>query len=113
VPTEPTNLRLIPVNLGKGVTVNVEATSLPSPAGSRPKNVSFRPGELHFDTISAVIKQLSILTLEAVKQAKPTKASVEFGVDVGIESGQLTALLVKGEAKGNFKISLEWSSKPE
>jgi len=45
-------------------------------------------------------------TLERVK---PTKATIEFGIDIALESGQLTALIVKGAASGNLKLSLEWS----
>jgi len=35
---------------------------------------------------------------------------VEFGLEVALESGQLTAVLVKGSAKANLKITLEWAS---
>jgi hypothetical protein len=40
---------------------------------------------------------------------KPHKASVEFGLEVALEAGQLTALLVKGSGTSNLKITLEWS----
>lgn len=35
---------------------------------------------------------------------------MEFGLEVALESGQLTAVLVKGSAKANLKITLEWAS---
>lgn len=39
---------------------------------------------------------------------KPDKASVKFGLRVAIESGQLTALIVKGSGEGNLEVTLEW-----
>jgi hypothetical protein len=75
MPTEPANVRVIPVNLGKGMTLQVEATVLSGPARSerkdvssvlsgparsRPKDVSFIPGELQFDIIATLLKQLQV-----------------------------------------------------
>jgi hypothetical protein len=44
----------------------------------------------------------------ALKKVKPKKASVEFGLEVAVESGKLTTLLVKGTGTANLKIALEW-----
>jgi hypothetical protein len=35
--------------------------------------------------------------------------TTEFGVEFGYESGQLTALIVKGTGKANLKITMEWT----
>ena len=43
-------------------------------------------------------------------RVKPKKASVEFGVEVGIESGALSALICKGTGTANLRVVLEWSS---
>jgi Trypsin-co-occurring domain 1 len=40
---------------------------------------------------------------------KPDKASVKFGLKVAIESGELTALIVKGTGEGNLEITIEWA----
>jgi hypothetical protein len=45
----------------------------------------------------------------ALQQAKPTKASVEFGVTFSFEAGQLVAVVAKGSSSANIKICLEWS----
>ena len=57
------------------------------------------------DSIKAITRQLSA----ALDEIKPDKASLELGVDIGIESGQLTALLVKGSGSATLKITLEWA----
>ncbi len=46
--------------------------------------------------------------LWAKQRVGPSKGSVEFGVEVGVEAGQLTALIVKGSGTANLKIALHW-----
>ena len=41
----------------------------------------------------------------------PTRASVEFGVEVAVDAGKLTALLVNGNTTGSLKVTLEWESR--
>jgi hypothetical protein len=60
------------------------------------------PTFTHVVTIADTIKA-------SLDKAKPSKASVEFGLEFGYESGQLTAMIVKGASKANLKIILEWS----
>jgi hypothetical protein len=40
---------------------------------------------------------------------KPRKSSIEFGIDIAAEEGKLFAVIVKGEAKANIKVTLEWA----
>jgi hypothetical protein len=63
-----------------------------------------------FEGVLDAIEGVSQSVLAAVGKVKPSKASVEFGVEVAMESGQLTALIVKGEGKANLKITLEWEA---
>lgn len=44
----------------------------------------------------------------AIEAVKPDSAEVEIGVDATLESGQLTALLVKGSGTANMKVTLRW-----
>lgn len=46
-----------------------------------------------------------------IHKAMPSKATVKFGVDVALEAGQMTALLVKGNGKASLEITLEWQPK--
>jgi Trypsin-co-occurring domain 1 len=61
-----------------------------------------------FDGVVDSIRKLTRQLTEALEEVKPDKASLEFGVDVGVEAGQLTALLVKGSGNASLKITLEW-----
>lgn len=56
------------------------------------------------DSITEIAKSVA----EAVENAKPDAAEVEFGVDATIESGELTAFLVKGSGTANLKVILRW-----
>jgi len=40
--------------------------------------------------------------------AHPSKASIELGLEFGIENGQLVALIARGSGKANLKIAMEW-----
>jgi hypothetical protein len=104
------NVRAIPIDLGGGSIMLVEATILPNAADRRPQDISnFVPTAQQFGDVIELLKKLSVSLPEAIKAAEPTKACLEFAIDVGVSAGHLTALLVKGEAKGNLKVSLEWS----
>ncbi len=48
---------------------------------------------------------------EVQGEIQPDKVSVKIGLEIAIESGQLTALIVKGASKANFEISMEWTNK--
>ena len=53
------------------------------------------------------------MVVTAVQKVAPTKASVEFGIEVAVEPGKVTALWVKGSGKANLKITLEWADSAE
>jgi len=66
-----------------------------------------------FSQASAVIKSITRDVAEAIKEAQresqPDKISVKLGLEISVESGQLTALFVKGAGKANLEITMEWS----
>lgn len=63
---------------------------------------------LQFADFSDAIGGLAELTKAAVAQVRPQKTTIEFGLELGLESGKLSAILVKGTGKANFKVTLEW-----
>ena len=101
----------IPVKLANGSTLNIEVGDadlvLESSDGERAV-AGFQAKSLR-DAL-APIEGLSDEVLQIIKHSGPSKAAVEFGIEVGIEFGQLTALLVKGTAKANLKITLHWEN---
>ena len=61
-----------------------------------------------FKDVTNVIEGIAESLNTTLHKVKPRKASVEFGLEVALEAGHLTALLVKGTGTSNLKITLEW-----
>ena len=97
---EPTT-RLVPVTLPNGHPLQVEATTVETLEGAGFQAKSF-------DGVIGAIEGIAMAVQSALTKVKPTKATVEVGLEVGVEAGQLTALLVKGSGKANLKITLTW-----
>ena len=62
-----------------------------------------------FKQVASSIESIVDAIKGSLEKAKAKKTSVEFGLEIGVESGQLTALIVKGSGKANLKITMEWS----
>jgi hypothetical protein len=61
-----------------------------------------------FDQITDVFEGIARGIGDALEKAKPKKASVELGVEFGLEAGKLIAMIARGSGKANIKIRLEW-----
>jgi len=93
---------IVSLKVSDRVTIMAEATSL---GGEEQVSV----GEiLDFEGITDAIEAISTSITGTLAKVKPKKASVEFSLKIGVESGKLTSLLVKGTGEGNLKITLEW-----
>ncbi|MFD5325282.1 CU044_2847 family protein [Streptomyces sp. NPDC127092] len=57
------------------------------------------------DALSSFAGQLG----EALHRAAPDRATVEFGCQLGLDSGGLTALVVQGSTSASLRVTLEWS----
>jgi Na+/H+-translocating membrane pyrophosphatase len=61
-----------------------------------------------FKEVTDVLEGIAESVNATLKKVKPRRASIEFGLEVAMESGHLTALLVKGSGTSNLKVTLEW-----
>ncbi|MEU5216743.1 CU044_2847 family protein [Streptomyces sp. NPDC020807] len=62
--------------------------------------------------LSAVTEALSSFAGqigEALDRAAPDRATVEFGCQLGLDAGRLTALVVQGSANASLRVTLEWA----
>ncbi len=94
--------RIISVELADGTHIKVEAT----PLDDRKINFTARP----LNELTMAIESLSLEIAEALQKVKPDRASVKFGIEIGIDAGKLTPLLVKGSSRANLEITLEWDN---
>ncbi len=56
------------------------------------------------------IQEIATTIGNALKKASPKKASVTFGLEVALQSGKLTSLLVQGSGTATLNVTLEWGS---
>jgi hypothetical protein len=107
--------KIIPVELASGKVLRIESTHFEVDTDQKnlvlgeeiESNVSLNIRPLK--DVTDAIEEIAETIKASLDKVKPTKACVEFGVEFGYESGQLTAMIVKGTGKANLKITLEWS----
>ena len=93
----------IQVKLADDQVILVEAAML-----GGEEDVSFQLPK--FEEVLSAIEGVAGAMVTLFQKVKPQKAAVEFGVEFAVDSGQLTALIVKGTGKSNLKITLQWGS---
>lgn len=94
----------IPVELPNGATIQVEVET----RGREDVGLDTHS----FQELSNILEGLVEALAVPLQKAKPQKASVKFGLEMAVESGSLTAAIVKGAGKANLEITLEWNQKP-
>ena len=96
---------IVQTTLENGAVISIEATRQGGEEDAASTLKSFP-----FDEITHAIEGVTDSLVKTLKRVKPQRASVELGVAFGIESGTLTAVLVKGTGDANLKITLEWGN---
>ena len=61
-----------------------------------------------FQQVTDLLGEIADHLGTTLRRARPSKASIELGVEFGIENGQLVALIARGSGKANLKIAMEW-----
>jgi len=90
----------IPVQLPNGATVKFEITQ----TGREDVGFDVKQFQPVADAIEGVVQMIAT----PIQKVRPKKATVKFGMELAIESGQLTAVIVKGSGRANLEITLEW-----
>lgn len=95
----------VPVQLPNGAVVRVEV------ANTGREDVGFDLKE--FQPVADAIEGVVQMIAAPIQRVRPKKATVKFGMELAIEAGQLTAVIVKGSGKANLEITLEWETQPK
>ena len=95
----------VPVQLPNRAVVKVEV------AITGREDVGFDAKQ--FQPVADAIEGVVQMIATPIQKVKPKKASVKFGMELAIESGQLTAVIVRGSGKANLEILLEWEAQPK
>jgi hypothetical protein len=100
-----TQTERVPVDLGDGVVVQMEVATT--------GREQVAAGALPFEQIGKALTKIAQVVVAPIQAAKPTKATVKYGLAIGIEQGSLMAAIVRGTGSANLEITLEWENKPE
>ena len=73
--------------------LSVQATVI----GSKEEDVADIKLPKDISGLTGNVEEVSTSVLAALRKVQPKKGSLEFGVEIAVESGQLTALLVRGQ----------------
>ena len=99
-----TDTTVVRTDLGDGAEILVEART-PNPE----QDVAVLD-KLPWEGVEEAIVKISERVKAAIQSAAPKTASVEFGIDVSVESSGLTGLLAKGSGSANLKVTLTWGT---
>ena len=96
---------LISVELSDGTVIKVEATPIGEQEVGGIEKLPFKEATR---AIKSIVEDIAE-TLQTVKEdVKPDKVAIKLGLEIALETGQLTALIVKGASKANLEITIEW-----
>lgn len=62
-----------------------------------------------FDEVVGKITAVASGAVGSLRATGASKVILEFGCEIGVEAGQLIAIIGKASGKSTFKIGLEWS----
>lgn len=97
----------VPVVLEDGTSIYMEVEPL---GGSGREDVSSRA--LPFEEVSSALESIVKAVAKPITAAMPTKASVEFGLEIAVKEGHLIAAWVRSTGTANLKVTLEWERQP-
>ncbi|MBD2521050.1 CU044_2847 family protein [Nostoc sp. FACHB-133] len=96
--------KIISFELSDGKIIKVEVT----PIGEQPVSDETRVFKQATEIIKSIAEDVAVTLKDISETVKPDKFSVKLGLQIGVESGQLTALIVKGTGTANLEITMEW-----
>lgn len=95
----------ISVKLDDETTIQIETAI---PRGEH--NISDTKMVMEYEKFSMSVEKIATQTLEPLKNLKAKKVTLKMGLALGLESGGLTAMIVKGTGKANMEITIEWEN---
>jgi hypothetical protein len=99
-----TNVELM---LDDGRSITVRALDV------EPTDIAFEGLTARFSDFADTVRDIAKITADALSAVKPSEATLEFGLDVGVKAGAVTALFAGGEAKATLKVTLRWVDQTE
>ncbi|AVH73457.1 CU044_2847 family protein [Nostoc sp. 'Lobaria pulmonaria (5183) cyanobiont'] len=96
--------KIVSFELSDGKIIKVEVT----PIGEQPVSDETRVFKQATEIIKSIAEDVAGSLKDISQTVKPDKFSIKLGLQIGVESGQLTALIVKGTGTAKLEITMEW-----
>lgn len=93
--------RPVKVTLDNGTVIYVQARMVKGEEDIASLSASF-------EKVTQAIESIAHSLTTAWEKAKPSRASVEFGIEFAYEAGQVLAMFVEGSTAASMKVTLEW-----
>ena len=74
------------------------------------QNISDKKMVMEYEKFSLSVEKIASQTIEPLKRLKAKKVTLKMGLALGLESGGLTAMIVKGSGKANMEVTIEWEN---
>lgn len=99
------SLRRIPVELSDKTIIYVEVEAI----GDQPVSSSKASIKGVMQKLESLAKDLGDSVKQISDVACPDEISIEMGLEASLETGKLSAILVQGGSKANFKVTMKWN----
>jgi hypothetical protein len=66
--------------------------------------------KLNLDGVAHAIESIANTLGGAIENAKPDKASVEFGLEIAVKGGKLVSLITEASGTATLNVTLEWGA---
>ncbi len=96
-----TRIKPVKVTLDNGTAIYVQAQVVKGEEDIASLSASF-------EKVTQAIEGIAQSLTTAWEKAKPSRASVEFGIEFAYEAGQVLAMFVDGSTTASMKVTLEW-----
>jgi len=65
-----------------------------------------------FEDVSGTLEGIARVVRSGLEKVKPSKTTVELGIQLAVKNGKLTGLIVEGKAEASLKVTFEWGTEP-
>jgi hypothetical protein len=103
-------VEVVTARLPSGVAIKVEAVT-DSASGDGMTSVGL--ANLKLADALETVGEIGSLVAEKLRQARPSKTTVELKIGFAVEAGKLTALWVGGKGEAALTVTMEWSGDRE
>lgn len=77
-------------------------------SGDGSREVEVARDHFSMEDICSAVRSVAHAVAGGLSGIGAKKTVLEFGVEIGAESGHLTAFIVKGSGKASLRITVEW-----